>query len=289
MENREFENARLLLAKARERANTAAIWMKSVLLERITEKPQVALQLLDTALTRFPTFAKLWMMQGQIYEALGQSERALESYRRGTSQCPTSVPLWLLFARLEEHRGVPVRARALLERGRLLNPQSADLWLDAIRLEARQSGPTAAATRLVVSKALQECPSAGQLWAEAIFLEPRPQRKTRSVDAMKKCHDDPHLMAAIARLFWSERKNDKARVWFQRAAQLNGDIGDTWAWWYKFESEQGTPDNADQVRVACAKAEPHHGDHWQPVAKDIANFGKPVSDILQMVADTLTL
>ena len=41
---------------------------------------------------------------------------------------------------------------------------------------------------------MQECPSSGILWAESIFLEPRPQRKTKSVDALKKCEHDPHVL-----------------------------------------------------------------------------------------------
>ena len=37
----------------------------------------------------------------------------------------------------------------------------------------------------VLARSLQECPNAGLLWSEAIFMAPRPQRKTKSVDALK--------------------------------------------------------------------------------------------------------
>lgn len=47
--------------------------------------------------------------------------------------------------------------------------------------------------------ALQECPSSGPLWAEAIFLEAKPQRRTKSLDALKKCEHDPHVMLAVAK------------------------------------------------------------------------------------------
>ena len=47
--------------------------------------------------------------------------------------------------------------------------------------------------------ALQECPTAGILWAEAIFMEPRPQRKSKSVDACKKCEHDAHVLLAISK------------------------------------------------------------------------------------------
>lgn len=47
---------------------------------------------------------------------------------------------------------------------------------------------------------MQECPNSGILWAEAIFLEARPQRKTKSVDALKRCEHDPHVLLAVSKL-----------------------------------------------------------------------------------------
>ena len=47
--------------------------------------------------------------------------------------------------------------------------------------------------------AMQDCPSSGLLWAEAIFMETRPQRKTKSVDALKKCEHDPHVLLAVSK------------------------------------------------------------------------------------------
>ena len=44
----------------------------------------------------------------------------------------------------------------------------------------------------------------------------------------------------IHRLFWSERKLKKAREWFQRAVKIDPDLGDTWAYFYKFELLHGT-------------------------------------------------
>ena len=39
-------------------------------------------------------------------------------------------------------------------------------------------------------------------------MAPRPQRRAKSVDALKRCNDDPHIIAAVAQLF----KND-GKVW----------------------------------------------------------------------------
>ena len=49
-----------------------------------------------------------------------------------------------------------------------------------------------------MAKALQLCPESGPLWACAIELETRPQRKSKSYDALKKCPDDAHVFIAVA-------------------------------------------------------------------------------------------
>ncbi len=90
----------------------------------------------------------------------------------------------------------------MLDKAKLRLPQTPELWLEAVRLEARAGtdpNPT-------LAKALQECPASGLLWAEAITRAPKPQRKTKSLDAMKKCENDPDVVLAVAHLFLSERK-----------------------------------------------------------------------------------
>ena len=46
---------------------------------------------------------------------------------------------------------------------------------------------------------MQDCPGSGLLWAEAIFMEARHQRKTKSVDALKHCEHDPHVLLAASK------------------------------------------------------------------------------------------
>ena len=70
--------------------------------------------------------------------------------------------------------------------------------------------------KFMLIKTKQECPTSGRLWALAIEMEAKPQRKTRSVDAMKKCEHDPHVLLAVSRLFWSDRKVQKCRDWMAR-------------------------------------------------------------------------
>lgn len=57
--------------------------------------------------------------------------------------------------------------------------------------------------------------SPGILWAEGVFLEARPQRKTKSVDALKKCEHDPHVLLAVAKY---ESAVIAFSLWFQCSA-----------------------------------------------------------------------
>lgn len=49
------------------------------------------------------------------------------------------------------------------------------------------------------------------------------------------------------RLFWSERKITKAREWFHRTVKIDSDLGDAWAFFYKFELQHGTEVRASAV------------------------------------------
>ncbi|KAK9809995.1 hypothetical protein WJX72_003070 [[Myrmecia] bisecta] len=282
-ENKEPERARLILAKARETesSSTQRVWMKSAIVERELGNVEAERQLLQDGQARFPYYDKLYLMLSQLEERLGRMDAARAAAQAGLKRCMTSIPLWRAAARLEEIGGNVGKARAILEQARLKNSGQDQLWLAAVRTEQR-AGNTKAADALM-AKALQECPTSGILWAEAVAMAPRPQRRSKSVDALKRCNDDPHIIAAVAQLFWNDRKVDKARNWFNRAVMLNPDVGDFWALFYKFEAQHGTPESAAQIVQRCTSAEPHHGERWQRVAKNPANAHLPVESILKKV------
>lgn len=280
------EQARKLLEVAREQAPTDRVWMKSIVFERVQGNVDTALDLTLQALQLFPQAAKLWMLKGQIYEDLDKIGLAREAYSTGVKAVPRSVPLWLLYARLEERSGLAVKARSVLDRARLAVPKSPELWCESVRLE-RRSGNLSQAKSLM-ARALQEVPKSGLLYVEQIWhLEARTQRKPRSLEAIKKVDNDPALFVGVARLFWAERKLDKAQSWFERALALDATRGDTWAWYYRFLCQHGTEEKRAEVVSKCVGNEPRHGEAWPAVAKKPANANKSVEEILKLVAEQL--
>lgn len=212
--------------------------MKSAVFERQQGYLDTALSILEQALRKYPKFAKLYMIQGQIHQDRKNFVAARASFAAGLKACPKEVTLWILASRLEEADGKSIKARALLDKARLINPGSDALWAEAVGVEERAGAPQQA--KAVLARGLQECPTSGTLWAMAIWAEPRPTRKTRSADALRKCSGDAQVICAVARLFWAERKVEKARQWFARACAADSDRGDCWAWWLRFEREHGT-------------------------------------------------
>ena len=306
-ENDQVEEARKLLGLARDQAPTDRVWMKSVVFERVLGNIDSALDLVINALQLFPGAAKLWMLKGQLYEDMAMVPQAREAYATGVKAVPKSVPLWLLYARLEENAGSVTRARSVLDRARLAVPKSDELWRESVRVERRAGNLSHA--KNVMAKALQEVPKSGLLWTEQIwFLEPRTQRRPRSLEAIKKVDSDPILFVAVARIFWAERKLDKAQTWFEKALVLDSDKGDSWAWYYKFLLQHGTDvsvpltktslttsaihedkltpiqEKRGEVVSKCVMNEPRHGEVWQRVAKDPKNARKGVDEILKLVA-----
>jgi len=319
-ENGEVERARVLLQRARERAPTARAFMKSALLEWEEQDEKAALALIDAGIQKFKTFAKLYMMGGQLCaehilplqppdQVKSYLDKARKYYQTGLERCPDNAALWILASRLEERaptllaNGNPnststnpktlasfgaTKARSLLEIARLKNPRNAELWLEAIRLEQRAGHPKLADT--LMAKALKECTASGILLAEQIRRAPRVDKKSKSALAIKQCPEDPQVITAVAELFCAERKLDKARKWFDRAVLLNPDLGDSWVRYYAFlkgSGNNGTPEQQKQLKDKCIAAEPKHGELWTRVSKDMSHRHKSVGEHLEMATQKL--
>jgi len=285
VETKEFTRARKLLSKARQRAGTERIWMKSAVLERRLGNTETCLKLLNDGTLRYPSFDKMWMMLGQLYAGQGNTDQARKTYKQAVKKCPKSTALWLCYANLEIAARQYSRARSLLETARMKISKDAQLWLSAIRVEEKAGNKKV--VKQIMAKALQECPAAGILWAHAIATDPPPARKSRSYDALKRCSDDPHVFVAVAKLFWLDGKQRKARNWFNRAITVNPNLGDAWAWFYRFEKDMGRKSKIARVLKKCIEAEPTHGRKWCRVSKDIANAGLKSEALLEKVEAAL--
>lgn len=285
--------ARELLAVARDQAGTDRIYIKSAAFERAHgAMPADVLALLTDGLARYPRAAKLHMLKGQVYEhdyVAPQIGSAREAYAAGTRAVPSSTALWLLYSRLEEKAGLTVKARSVLERARLALPADAAVWTEAVRVERRAGNEGAAKNMLARAMQAVPTPSTGQLWAERIWhLEARNQRKSLALTAVKAVDNDPLVFVTISRLFWSERKLEKAASWFEKAVLLDPDQGDSWAWYYKFLEQHGTVEKREDVVAKVVVTGPKHGEVWQAIAKDPKNDGKAAEEILKIVVAKLT-
>lgn len=305
-ETGEIDRARVLLQRARERASSDRVYMKSSLLERECGNFEDALTLIQEGISKYPKFAKLYMMGGQICsqdlfltmpdKRKENVDKARNFFKHGLEQCPNNVTLWILASRLEEKapqllssesdtspNGIGfTKARSILELGRLKNPKNPALWVEAVRLERRAKNDKLAVT--LMARALQECPNSGLLLAENIIISPRAEQKAKSADAIKKCPDDPLVIVAVASLFASDRKVDKARKWFQRGVVLNKDIGDSWVKYYVFEKEFGDAEKQKSVKDQCILADPKHGEMWCSILKEMQHRKKTTDEGLELVA-----
>ena len=287
-ENDEFARARALLAKAREHASSDKVWLKAALLERETGHLEEELALLEEGMRRYPSCWKLYLMAGQAMEAT-QPARTAEArayYQRGLKVCGECVPLWLHTVWLEERERGPNKARTVVELARLKLPTADLLWLEAVRLERRAGNDKLAES--VMAKALQACATSGVLWAEDVMTCPKPAQRSKSVDALKRCDNDPYVITAVARLFDRDRKLDKARKWFERAVGIDSRNGDSWAHFYVFELLHRAPadaaDASEAVLRRCVAAEPNRGEVWCRTAKRTALRRTGVANILRTIA-----
>lgn len=334
-ENDELERARLLLSKARGQAPTAKIWMKSALLEReihFLEEKQLEsstgvkpesevyakseLEMLDNAIAAYPSFTKFYLMAAHVCDVLLHSrEKAKAYYIAGIQHCSNSenefydqqlmLQLWIHLTRLEEKYSGIVKARSIIEKAKLRCGNNQDvLWLECVQLERRHlssnnnGGEKHVAT--LMAQALQECPNSGILWAEDVLTCPKAQQKSKSMDALKKCDNNPSVILAIARYFERDGKIVKARRWFERALALDPKVGDTYIYLYRFEMEQKRvllriqqqqsatadasappgPDYVSEVLRACESVVPNRGALWCSIAKKTENRRCSIASIL---------
>ncbi|KAG8131585.1 putative Pre-mRNA-processing factor 6-like protein [Naja naja] len=222
------------------------------------------------ALQVFPSKKSVWLRAA--YFEKNHGTRAVAHCPKAEAN-PNSEEIWLAAVKLESENNEYERARRLLAKARSSAP-TARVFMKSVKLEW-VLGNIAAAQELC-EEALKHYEDFPKLWMmkgqieeqeeliekarDAYNQGARPQRKTKSVDALKKCEHDPHVLLAVAKLFWSERKITKAREWFHRTEQQ------------------------EEARKRCENAEPRHGELWCEVSKDISNWQSKIGEILMLVA-----
>ncbi len=238
-ENNEFVRARVLLSRARERSPSERVWLKSALLEREVGDYSEALRLLDEAITKYPSFSKFYMMAGQICdEDIHDVPRSERYYLNGLKVCITSIPLWILFIRLKEKNGNGsiLKARSIGETARLKLPKNDLIWLECIRLEKRSKDvKDHKLAENHLAKALQECPNSSVLWSEVLITCPKVQRRSKVMEALKRCDQDALVIMTTARLFEQSGRIRKAKKWYERSLSINPKLGDTYIYYFAME------------------------------------------------------
>lgn len=62
--------------------------------------------------------------------------------------------------------------------------------------------------------------------------------------------------------------------------KIDPDLGDAWAYFYKFELLHGNEAQQKEVLERCVAAEPKHGEAWCKVSKNIKNWCFKTPEIL---------
>uniref|UniRef100_A0A1I7X9Z6 TPR_REGION domain-containing protein n=1 Tax=Heterorhabditis bacteriophora TaxID=37862 RepID=A0A1I7X9Z6_HETBA len=261
------------------------IWLAAAHFEKNHGTVEEYENILEKATAASPQAEVLWLMFAKSKWMQGDVKAAREVLAKAFEHNANSEGIWMAAVKLESENNEFARARRLLEKARR-NAPSARLWMKSARLEwclgeLQQAKDilSEATQKLVCDRTyfihdFKMAGNAGRLWAEAIWMEERHGRRAKSVDALKKCEHNPHVLLAAARLFWSERKVKKAREWFSRAVNVDSDNGDAFAHFYKFELVHGNEEDQERVVQKCLMLEPRHGELWTTVSKDVKYWKK---------------
>ena len=300
-ENGEKAAARELLQRARSEVATRRVWIKSAVLERDEGRPAEALKIVEEGLLKHNDEPKLWLMRAQLLQSDGVQTSPAEGIRaarevlsKAVRACPTSVNLWLAASRLEESANLTIRARAILEKARIANPSNDVLLLEAAKVEKRAG--SLQEYKRILSRGLQERSNSGLLWAESLFAEPSPTRKSRAKDGLDKTTNDARVVCAVALHMWNEGKYDSARNWFKKTIERDSTWGDGYAWFVKFEQEEvkerkGSTEAITKIVELAKKNEARYGGVFQQVNKseEKRKNGWGMQEVLDKVASLLVV
>jgi len=157
---------------------------------------------------KFPKFAKLYMVQGQIHQQQSNNTATHTSFVAGIKACPKEPTFWILVRRLKEADGRSIKAHVLLNKARQANPGNDVLPAETARVEERSRAGSAQAKATL----LQECPSSGLLWLMVVWVELRALRKMKGVDMLRKTKDSP-VYSCVSLVGGSGDRESERLVW----------------------------------------------------------------------------
>ncbi|CAE7464130.1 PRPF6, partial [Symbiodinium pilosum] len=221
-----------------------------------------ALHLSEEGLKEHPSFAKLWMIGGQIHMEKSQSQ--LTDFADAGGKFDSTY----------HSQGLLLKALYFPGGQQEMKKRADLLWLKGVEVSV---GEFLALRRKYIEDLSMKAEEREmkQHWKEEKRLQVEQNMDNAyklGVDALKKCENDAHVIIAVAKLFWRDGKNAKARKWFNRAVTLNPRLGDAWGAYLAFELENGTSHEQREVIRKCVDAEPNQGLEWNKIVKKVANW-----------------
>ncbi|EAR98979.1 Pre-mRNA splicing factor, putative (macronuclear) [Tetrahymena thermophila SB210] len=284
--NEEIDQARELVYKARKNNPTHQVYLSLLKLEYQTGALQKAFQESQNAMGAFPNCEKIFILSAKIAYAHKSIEQARQVYEKGLRFNPMSVSLIQKYVELEINHKYFARARPVLEKFRVKLPKNPELWCTAVQLEIEAENKKGA--RYMLARALKECPDYTQLWSYAIELEPKATRKKKTSEALEKCRQDPYVNVSVAKLFWKERKMDKARKWIEKSTFERPEIMDSWAALYLLVLETEGRQQADEVLIKVKQLDVHReGRLYQKIKKSDDGWRYSFDQIFIKITDQI--
>lgn len=296
-EENNYKEAEETLEIARNDKNTEKIWMQSIQLLREQNRLIDAEILCKSALERFKSFPKLWMILAHIIiekseysqNDLGYDpyQEALKVLEKGLEENKNCATLYILISQILTKLNKEAVARRIFETGIKQMPSSDYLLVEFIKFEWNSKNYSNA--NMLLAKGIKEHPTSGILWSLAIDLEKPHLKHSKAADALSHVENSEHVMTSIAKIYIKERNMEKARKWLENAIRINPDYADAWVIYYKSELLYGDENRLMDVLRRCEEAKPRHGEIWQKFSKKSGNWKLKTKEILLLSADSINL
>ncbi|KOB72751.1 Uncharacterized protein OBRU01_11996 [Operophtera brumata] len=144
----------------------------------------------------------------------------------------------------EVKKGDVPAARGILSLAFQANPNSEEIWLAAVKLESENKDLATLLER-----------------AETEQMSRVVQQNGKRNVSARPLMGLLYISTTFTRLTIRSIHAGSERV------KIDPDLGDAWAYFYKFELIHGSEAQQEDVRARCKAAEPHHGEHWCKLSK----------------------